>query len=157
MLVDVVSKNGTMLLSFPLMPDGTLDSREESILEDITRWMAINGEAIFATRPWKQHGEGPTVVPAGLMSERTRKPFTAEDIRFTTKNGRLFVFVMGRPPGDIDIRALSTASPLWPRKISHIRLLGTGEKLKWTLDPERPRIERPDHQPCDFAIVFELS
>jgi alpha-L-fucosidase len=96
-LIDVVSKNGTMLLSVPQMPDGTLDSQEESILDDITAWMALNSDAIYSTRPWKQFGEGQEVTSGAVVDLRSRKPLTASDIRFTTKNGKLFVFCLGRP------------------------------------------------------------
>src|SRR5204862_2493142 len=154
---DVVSKNGTMLLSVPQMPDGTLDSQEEGILDDITKWMAVNNRAIYGTRPWKQFGEGQETTAGEVVDLRTRKALTAEDIRFTTKDGKLFVFCLGRPEKDIEVRALGTASGLWPGKISSIRLLGSEEKLKWTLAPERLQITRPVHQPGEFAITFEIS
>lgn len=157
MLIDVVSKNGCLLLNFPLMPDGTLDSRAESILEDITNWTGVNGEAIFASRPWKRYGEGPTAAPGGLFSERTMKPFTPADLRFTTKRGKLYLFCLGWPEQDINVRALGTSSGLWKERISHVRLLGSEEKIKWSLEPEQLRIVRPGRKPCDFAIAFELS
>jgi alpha-L-fucosidase len=146
-----------MLLSVPQMPDGTLDSQEEGILDDITKWMAVNSQAIYSTRPWKQFGEGQETTTGPVVDLRTRKPLTAEDIRFTAKDGKLFVFCLGSPDKDIDVRALGTASGLWPAKISNIRLLGSEEKLKWTLGPERLQIARPVHQPSDFAITFEIS
>jgi alpha-L-fucosidase len=157
MLIDVVSKNGTMLLSVPQLPDGTIDTQEEGILDEITKWMSINGEAIFETRPWRKFGEGPTSVPGGLFSERRRKPFTSSDIRFTTKNGKLFAFVMGWPEKDLELASLGTAAGLWSDRISNIRLLGSQEKLRWNLEPEKLVITRPAHQPGNFAIVFEIS
>ena len=156
MLIDVVSKNGTFLLSIPLLPDGTLDTQEESILDDITKWMAVNGEAIFATRPWKKHGEGPTAVPGGLLSERSRKPFTPADLRFTTKNDKLYVFCLGWPESDIEVRSLGMASGLWNKKLDHIRLLGSAEKLEYVMEPERLRIRRPNHKLSDLAVVLEI-
>ena len=156
-LIDVVSKNGTMLLSVPQMPDGTLDSQEESILDDITKWMAVNSGAIYSTRPWVQFGEGEETTTRDVVSLRTRKPLTAGDIRFTTRNGKLFVFCLGWPEKDIQVRALGTAAGLWTSKISHIRLLGSEEKVKWTLRAEALEIARPVHQPGDFAITFEIS
>jgi alpha-L-fucosidase len=146
-----------MLLSVPQMPDGTIDSQEEGILDDITKWMAVNSEAIYSTRPWKQFGEGPEKTSEAVVDLRTRKPLTADDIRFTTKGDKLYVFCLGWPDKDIEVRALGTASGLWPGKISNIRLLGSDEKLKWTLTPERLQIARPAHQPGEFAITLELS
>ena len=78
MFIDAVSKNGTFLLNFPLLPDGTLDAKEEGILEEITRWIAINGDAIYFTRPWKKFGESPTALPAG-----------------SSKDGKLHTFLSG--------------------------------------------------------------
>ena len=105
-LLDIVSKNGNLLLSTPLLPDGTLDSREESILEDFTGWIAIHGECIFGSRPWRTYGEGPTNVPTGQMSERDMKPFTAEDMRFTPQGDKLYCYCLGWPEGDVRIRSL---------------------------------------------------
>ena len=156
-LIDVVSKNGTMLLSVPQMPDGTLDSQEESILDDITAWMAVNSDAIYGTRPWKRFGEGQETTSGEVVDLRSRKPLTASDIRFTTKNGKLFVFCLGRPEKDIEIRALGAAAGLWTSKISNIRVLGSAEKVKWTMAPEKLQIARPAHQASEFAITFEVS
>ena len=156
-LIDVVSKNGTMLLSVPQMPDGTIDTQEEGILDDITKWMAVNSEAIYSTRPWKQFGEGPETASSGVVDLRTRKALTPDDLRFTTKSGKLYVFCLGWPEKDIEVRALGTAAGLWTSKISNIRLLGSAEKVQWTLAPERLQIARPAHQPAEFAITFEIS
>ncbi|MGA2326837.1 MAG: alpha-L-fucosidase [Bryobacteraceae bacterium] len=156
MLIDVVSKNGNLLLSFPQLPDGTLDTEEEGILEEITRWMAVNGEAIFATRPWKKYGEGPATIPGGILGERSMKPFTPADLRFTTKKDSLFVFCLGWPEGDIEVRSLGTAAGLWQKRIQHVRLLGSEEEIEWSADAERLRIRRPNRKPCDLAVAFEI-
>jgi alpha-L-fucosidase len=156
-LIDVVSKNGTMLLSVPQMPDGTLDSQEESILDDITKWMAVNSDAIYSTRPWKRFGEGQEKTETAVVDLRTRKPLTSSDLRFTTKNGKLYLFCLGWPEKDIEARALGTAAGLFSSKISNIRLLGSEEKVKWTMTPEHLQITRPAHQPSEFAITFEIS
>lgn len=140
MFIDVVSKNGTFLLNFPLLPDGTLDAKEEGILEEITRWIAINGDAIYFTRPWKKFGESPTALPAG-----------------SSKDGKPHTFCLGWPEGAVNIASLGPAAGLWNNKIAHIRLLGSEEKLTWAVEPERVRIERPRHQPSDLAIAFEIS
>lgn len=156
-LIDVVSKNGTFLLNFPLLPDGSLDSRAEGVLEDITRWMAIHGEAIYFTRPWKKFGEGPTAVPTGSMSERRSKPFTANDLRFTTKAGKLYIFCLGWPDRGVDVTSLGTAAGLWNAKIANVRLLGSDEKIAWSRDAVRLHLERPRYRPSDLAIAFEIS
>src|SRR3546814_2355145 len=77
-------------VSIPVRGDGTIDSEEEKIVGGITRWMERNGDAaIYGSRPWRIFGEGPTAVPTGVMNEGEAKPFTAEDVRFTTRDGAL--------------------------------------------------------------------
>jgi alpha-L-fucosidase len=155
-LVDVVSKNGTMLLSVPQMPDGTLDSEEESILHDITTWMRIASEAIYDTRPWKKFGEGPSTHritnPRG-----PGRPLTPQDIRYTTKNNRLYIFCMGPQEKGLELPSLGTSAALWTAKIQNIRLLGSDEKLTWSQEAGAVKIGRPAFQPSNFAIVFEVT
>ena len=86
MLVDIVSKNGNLLLSIPVRGDGTIDDDEVAFLHSMANWMAVNGEGIFGTRPWKIYGEGPTQVSGGMFNEQ-KVHYTAEDLRFTTKDG----------------------------------------------------------------------
>lgn len=157
MLIDIVSKNGNLLLNFPLLPDGTLDAQEEQALEEITAWMALNGEGIFGTRPFETYGEGPTPVIGGFFGEKQAKPFTAEDIRFTTKGGALYAFVLGWPEERLRIRSLGTAAGLWRNKIARIQLLGSGEKIKWSLSAEALTIERPRQKPSDIALAFKIE
>jgi alpha-L-fucosidase len=157
-LIDVVSKNGTMLLSVPQMPDGTLDSQEESILDDIGKWMAINSEAIYGSRPWKQFGEGPEAPPREMIDLRIRPSLTPDDIRFTTRNGKLYVFVLGWPQKSaIEIKALGSAAGLWTEKINNIRLIGSDEKLKWSAGAGALQITRPARAPHEFALTFEIA
>jgi alpha-L-fucosidase len=157
LLVDIVSKNGNLLLNFPLRPDGTLDAEEDKVLEGITSWMAVNGEAIYGTRPWKVYGEGPNAIKGGMFSERTFKALTADDFRFTTKDGALYAFAMGRPQEEMRIKALGAASDLWPGHIAGIRLLGSDEKVEWSRQPECLRIRPLRHQPCQHAVVFRIT
>ena len=91
MLVDVVSKNGTMLLSIPLRGDGTIDEREEAFLHGLAGWMAASSEGIFGSRPWKVYGEGPTPVPPRARRATRPSPYTPADIRFTTKGGHSYL------------------------------------------------------------------
>lgn len=156
MLVDIVSKNGNLLLNFPLMPDGTLDSEEESVLEGITAWFAINGDAIYSTRPWTIYGEGPTRIPSGSFGEKNAKPFTAADFRFTTKGNSLFVFSMGSSDGDIRINSLGTAAGLWQKNIVRISLVGSGEKINYAREKDALVIRRPQHS-GEYANVFRID
>lgn len=133
MLIDIVSKNGNLLLSVPIKGDGTIDDKEKKILEDIAAWMKINGEAIFDTRPWHIYGEGPStekLIPldgAGF-NEGKNAPYTSEDVRFVKKNKLLYAHVLEWPKkGTVIIRSLAKESPYLKRNIKNIELLGYGK------------------------------
>lgn len=164
MLIDVVSKNGNLLLSVPVKGDGTIDSDEIAIVEGIAQWMEVNQEAIIATRPWKVFGEGPQMASAAPLSaqgfnEGKGKPFTAADVRFTqSKNGKtLYAIVMGSPKSAVTIKSLGTDAKLLEKKIAKITLLGSKEKVKWTQTADALTIEAPQAKPSDVAIVFKIS
>ncbi|TCQ06265.1 alpha-L-fucosidase [Sphingomonas sp. PP-CC-3A-396] len=105
-LADVVSKNGNLLLSIPQPGDGSIDGEEEKILDGMSRWIAVNDEAIFGSRPWRIYGEGPTKLQAGMQNEQSSGVFTARDVRFTTNKGALYALFLGWPQGDVTIKAL---------------------------------------------------
>ncbi|HWB54740.1 MAG TPA: alpha-L-fucosidase [Tepidisphaeraceae bacterium] len=157
MLVDVVSKNGNLLLSIPVRGDGTIDDREMEFLAGLTRWMDINGEGIFGSRPWKIFGEGPSHKTGGMFSEG-KTEYTAEDIRFTTRGNTLYVFTLGIPFGDIKIKSLGTASSL-TQPIRQITMLGSNTPIIWHQEPDQLLIPRPTDRPtldttC-FKVVFK--
>ena len=155
-LADIVGKNGNLLLNFPLRPDGTLDPEPEKILSDLAKWMEVNSRAIHGTRPWAVYGEGPTASGGGNFKERLA-PFTASDVRFTTNAGQLYAILLGWPEEDVKIKSLGTAANLWQKKISRIRMLGSGEKIQWSRDSEYLMIRKPQQKPCEHAVVFEIA
>ena len=148
MLVDIVSRNGNLMLNFPLNSKGELDADELKVLEGVTRWMAVNSEGIYATRPWKIFGYGPATAVsayAGTLhfNENQRKNLSAADVRFTKKGDTLYAFCMGLPgPGGRD-RAAGHEEPAEPRQSSSRR---TARR------PRRPEIQagrnRPAHRPA---------
>jgi alpha-L-fucosidase len=156
-LVDVVSKNGTLLLSIPQRGDGTIDDREVAFLEGMARWMKVNGGAIYGTRPWRVFGEGPTEIPRGRRADAPL-PFTQEDIRFTTKDGALFVFVMAPPAKPVTVESLGRAAGL-AAPIAAIELVGSDERIVWRQDDTALSIDVPAALPSEdvfaFKVVFE--
>ena len=161
MLVDIVSRNGNLLLNFPLPGSGRLDPEELRILSAITDWMAVNGEGIFATRPWKVSGARPaptTGQPQQLgFNENRRRELTAEDVRFTTKGKHLYAFVMGWPAGEKAIAELGTASEQQPGKVANVELLGHKGKLKWTQEAAALKVQMPDQKPCEHAVTLKVE
>ena len=161
LLVDIVSRNGNMLLNFPLRSDGTLDDKEMSIVGELTTWMEINSEAIYATRPWKIFGEGPGIRKTGSASlfnnEKGRTDLTAEDVRFTSKGKVLYAFSMGWKPGETLIGALAPGRKLYEGKVRHVTLLGYRGQLKWTHGEDGLRIQMPEEKVSRHAVVFKIA
>jgi len=164
LLVDIVSRNGNLMLNFPLPASGMLDSDELTVLDGITKWMAVNSEGIYATRPWKIFGEGPATDGAAkgkggaAFNEGGRKGMTCEDIRFTTKGKTLYAFIMGWPDngGQVVIKPLGSGGITRAASIADVQLLGHG-KVEFQRVDEALRIKLPERQPGDYAFTFKIS
>jgi alpha-L-fucosidase len=154
-LADVVSKNGNLLLNVPVRSDGTIDDKEEAIVDHIAGWTERNGEAIFGTRPWRVFGEGPTKQPDGMLSEKDAKPFTAEDIRFTRNGETLYAIFLDWPTGERAIRALGTET-LRDAIIERVDLLG-GPELRFRRDADALRLTLPSPTGGAFVPVLRVS
>jgi len=156
-LVDIVSKNGNMLLNFGPRPDGTIAPEVEGLLLALGQWLDVNAEAIYGTRHWEKFGEGPTLVESGHMSERSDKDFTNRDFRFTTKPGVLYAIAMGWPGRRATIRSLATGAAVPADAIQQIEMLGLDGALPWTQDHEGLHVAMPDRRPCDHAYTLKLT
>jgi len=156
MLVDIVSKNGNLLINVVQRPDGSLDPEPEKILAEMAAWIAINGEAIYETRPWLVHGEGPVRAKGGSFGEDFA--YSAKDIRFTMKGDKtLYAFAMGWPAdGKIVIRSLARF-PEVTGKVTGVSLLGYGGQVKWTHDADGLAVQLPAEKPCDYAVALKIT
>jgi alpha-L-fucosidase len=152
MLVDIVSKNGNLLLNVPVRGDGTIDDQETACLEGIAAWMKSNSEAIFGTRPWIVYGEGAgSEQRGGFGGLRELGKYSAQDIRFTQKAGVLYAIAMGRPSGKVKVKALNG------KKAAKVTLLGSEEKLAWQQDDAGLTIDAPSNVPSEFAAAFKIE
>ncbi len=129
-LVDVVSKNGTFLLSIPLRPDGTIDKKEEQIIADITAWMSVNGEAIYDTRPYEHYGEGPSADAADAAKGKLIQELacTERDFRFTKKGRVLYAVCLKAPQTpQILLRSLDCIRG----RVEAVSVLGDASCAEW--------------------------
>jgi alpha-L-fucosidase len=156
-LVDIVSKNGALLLNVGPRPDGTLPEPEQAILREIGRWLRLNGEAIYATRPWVVYGEGPTKVKEGAFTDTERNDFTPRDIRFTCQGDTLYAIVLNRPMGKVVIQTLKDGSSTLLGQIQRVSLLGGAASLNWKQDRAGLHINLPDELPGKTAYTFKIE
>jgi len=158
-MVDTVSKNGTFLLNIPGKPDGTIDARERHILEQIGEWFKINGEAIYSTRPWTVFGEGPHMIKAGSFEgAKSTGELGASDIRYTRNKAATIIYaiVLGWPEQALTLRSFGPANH--SAKVTHVELLGSPERIRFTQSSQGLQIEQPQRKPVsDYAVVFKAS
>jgi alpha-L-fucosidase len=163
MLVDIVSKNGNLMLNIPMRGDGSIDEREQAFLEELAAWMQTSSEGIFGSRPWSTYGEGPaTIEPpeagefGGARDVRTR-PYTIEDMRFTTKGGALYAYLLApKPAAQITIKSLAVSSPhALGRKVTQVALLGGGN-LEWSQGERGLDVKLPERLPTKEVIGLRI-
>jgi len=158
MLCDIVSRNGNLMLNFPLPNSGALDPQELKVLEGITQWMAVNSEGIYGTRPWKVSGNAsaPAAAAQTGFNERNRKELSANDVLFTTKAGALYCFVMGWPEREAIVPGLALGGSNGAGAIRNVELLGHKGKVKFTQDAGALKVEMPAERPSDYAITLKI-
>ncbi len=156
MLVDIVSKNGNLLLNVVQRPDGSLDAEVEQALEQMAAWMAIHGEAIYGTRPWLAYGEGAVKARGGNFREDFA--YTARDIRFTTKGDTLYAIALGWPTnGQLVIQSLAKPDGEPVNAITSINLLGYRGNLKWSQTTDGLVVTLPAQKPSEYTVGLKIT
>ena len=163
MLVDIVSKNGNLLLDVVQTPEGDLEPIVTNILNEIATWTAANGEGIYGSRPWKVFGEGPSVSekkekgPFGGSKDFRSKPYTSADFRFTQKNGNVYAFCMAKPVNEVKITSFASNSKLVEKPINSVSILGSKEKLVWKQTAEGLVINKPSTVTNLSTMTFKIG
>jgi alpha-L-fucosidase len=178
MMTDIISKNGNLLLNVELFPDGTIPPEEKVMLDEVGAWLKINGEAVYASKPWKIFGDNLNSVlkqadkieNADLealkkqakpeqFNQRTVKslPYGHDEVRFTTKGNILYVFVLNPAEGDILLPSLGTKSLYSANKIKQINMLGSKEKIKYKQNDDAMILTIPSNRPTQYNTVFEIK
>ena len=135
-LVDVVSKNGALLLNVGPRADGTIPDEDAALLRAVGKWLSVNGDAIYDTHPWRVSGEGPTEVPEGMFSDTNRSEYTSEDIRYTMRGQYIYATVLKWPEdGIVRLKEMGHASKRFRSDIEETEILGYGVS---------PKVERRD-------------
>ena len=156
-LIDIVSKNGNLLLDVGPRPDGTIPEEIENRLRQIGAWLRVNGEAIYDTRPAFRFGEGPTHLKEGAFGSERNKDLTAQDLRFNTRAGAFYIHVLGAPGNELRVASLTRDTPL-PFGILHkAELLGSPQLPRWEWKPDALVLQIPEFRRFDDALVIKLS
>ena len=182
LLIDVVSKNGNYVLNVELLPDGTVPPDHKVVLDDFGAWLKLNGDAIYASSPWKVHGDNllsrladadsknanaaNSDLPAASRNARKRSKqfnnrtkdspdYGHEEVRFTTKGDVLYVFVLNPSVGEIELPALGLKSKYEAKQIQSIRLIGSDKTIDFSQNDDKLILNVPATRPNPYAAVFE--
>jgi alpha-L-fucosidase len=156
-LVDIVSKNGNLLLSIGPRANGTIPDEVRAILLDMGAWLDRNGEAIYGTQPWKVYGEGPTEVKTGFASDQSNKSYTTEDFRFTRKGDYLYVISLACPAdGTAAVHALGLAGEARGRSIQQVDLLGATGRVEWLQTTDALNVKLPPDAACRYGFALRI-
>lgn len=161
-LIDIVSKNGVLLLNISPKADGTIPGDQKEVLLKMGGWLDKYGEAIYETRPWYTYGEGPTKEPEGHFRNREeflKIKYSAKDVRYTTREDVVYATLLGWPGNNEDILLKSFAAGEWknPKEIKNVSLLGYTGKIDYTLTNSGLSLSTPGNQADEMAVVFKIE
>jgi len=155
-LIDIVSKNGNLLLNIGPRSDGTIPDEVQRVLLDVGAWLDINGEAIYGTRPWRTYGEGPTKVAAGSFHDTDTERYKSEDFRFTTKGNALYAIGLAWPTnGEAVIRSLASTSGT--QQVQSVALVGSNAKLAYEQKADGLHVQLPVRPPAQYAYALRIG
>ena len=154
-LIDIVSKNGNLLLNIGPRADGSITEEETQVLLELGQWLKIHGEGIYGTTFWKQFGEGEVNTSDGSFQDNDEKSFTSHDFRFTYKNGYLYAFQMRPSKSGAMVKSLYRKNG-YDYLINNVTLLGCEEPLYYERNEEGLYISYP--MPTnDLPVCFKIE
>ncbi|MCD6355086.1 MAG: alpha-L-fucosidase [Prolixibacteraceae bacterium] len=161
-LIDIVSKNGVLLLNISPKADGTIPDDQQNVLLTMGKWLEKYGEAIYATRPWYTFGEGPTKEPEGNFKNHQKFlkiKYSANDVRYTTKGNMVYAILLGWPGDNIDVLLQSFSKNDWvnAKKIKNVSLLGCEKPVTYQLTDAGLKVITPESAVDTMAIVFKIE
>ncbi|MDR1676159.1 MAG: alpha-L-fucosidase, partial [Tannerella sp.] len=155
-LIDIVSKNGNLLLNIGPKADGTITGEQKSILLSIGKWLKVNGNAIYESRCWKKFGEGQTESTKGSFTDNTATAYTTQDIRFTDKGNDFYAIVLNWDDRGVTVKSLDNDA-IADAQILKVQMLGSDEDIAWTKTDEGLKLSFPKTKPCEYAWTFKIS
>ena len=156
-LIDIVSKNGTMMLNIGPKADRSLPEEDIYILKEIGKWLTINGEGIYDTKNWKIFGEGPTIIDEGHFSDSKRAPYTCKDVRYTYKKGILYAFILKWPAnGIVKMTNFAPEKKKVLTGVKRIKVLGYNEIPSWE-QLEEGLVIRTETIDSNFPVCFRIE
>jgi alpha-L-fucosidase len=157
-LIDIVSKNGCLLLNVGPKSDGTIAEEESEVLRSIGKWLEKNGESIYDTTYWNIFGEGSTVVPEGAFTDVNREAFKSEDIRFTYKAPYIYANVLSWPANnEVVIQSLKKGSKYFEGHIESIELLGFSHTLSFKREEEGLKITVNEMLESQYPVCLKIK
>lgn len=162
MLIDIVSKNGVLLLNVSPKANGEIPKNQIEVLESMGRWLKKNGESIYGTEAWYRFGEGPTVQPEGHFKNRDifhKLEYSSKDIRYTVKNYDIYAIFLGEIKGNqkVILKSFSKEAITDLVRVKDVELLETRNKLNWNLDSDGLHIEIPEGKYDELASVIKIT
>ena len=157
--IDIVSKNGQLLLNISPMADGTIPENQKQVLLEMGQWLSKYGESIYETRPFVEYGEGPTRMQRGGGFSRMRGAYGPEDIRYTRKGNTVYAILLGWPGENksITMTMFGRDGKAHNVNITGVSMLGSDEKIKWERNDSGLSVTTPSRKVGDLAVVFRLS
>lgn len=161
-LIDIVSKNGVLLLNISPKADGTIPEDQKNVLLTIGSWLSVYGESIYETRPWYTYGEGPTKEPEGNFSnhrEFLKIKYSAKDVRYSTKGNVIYATILGWPGNNTSVLFESFAVNNWKdaKTINKVSLLGYSGEIPYELSDKGLKVTLPGAPVNEMAVVFKIE